>query len=174
MFFKLLLIIHCIVSYSLSSPISTQHDSHLYKREGNPASITNIDLKVIKEVKSKIIKYTEETDKIIFVGNSPSYIYYSFKPSDNRKVTLIPYSGRWMLNFYGMSSISQSISNVKQYCADFIDPLGLNTNEKIVLVDFSLSGNGVWQVKKYNISLSFINIHRFFFISLKNYLKHAT
>ena len=153
MFGKLILIILCIVTYSLSSPVSTEHDDDFVI---NPM-ITETDLEVIKQLKRDILYSTEPTDKIIFVGNTPSYVYYSFSPTDNRDVNLVPVSGRWMSDFRKASKakegiadsiIADPISNVKQYCANFIDPMRLNSNEKIVLVDFSVSGDGVFEVIK--------------------------
>ena len=169
MFSKLIFFVLCIATYSLPSPTTLPiitndyHDSHLQKRARNPSNIAIEDLEVIASVKETILDYTFETDKIIFVGNTPSYIYYSFKPSNNRQVQLIPYSGRWMYEFFNFSRKTAK-SIVKKYCEDFIDPLGIHGKERLVLVDFSMTGDGVFQVKKSKHPFLL-----FFFFSLKNY-----
>ena len=56
---------------------------------------------------------------------------------------------------FHMNSRDVSIYTVKKYCADFIDPLELSYNERVVLVDFSMTGDGIFQVKKLRTELIF-------------------
>ena len=57
--------------------------------------LRDTDLHTIELIKASIIKHTTSEDKIIFIGNSVSYYYYSFGPSNARDVSLVPYSSRW-------------------------------------------------------------------------------
>ena len=71
---------------------------------------------------------------------------------------MIPYSGRWMWDFK-----QESEELVKNYCREIIDPLTLKKDSKIVLVDYSLTGDSIFQVTPI-----FLNFSVYIVIFLKN------
>ena len=55
---------------------------------------------------------------------------------------------RWVNKAFGCSTCSahDPTELVKRYCEAIIDPLELDKDDSIVLVDFSMTGDGVYQV----------------------------
>ncbi|KAI9801582.1 MAG: hypothetical protein M1825_003261 [Sarcosagium campestre] len=52
------------------------------------------DVTYIYKAKDAIVNVTTPNDLILFLGGSASYIYFAFKPTDNRNAEIIPFSGQ--------------------------------------------------------------------------------
>ncbi|KAI9678196.1 MAG: hypothetical protein M1817_006141 [Caeruleum heppii] len=95
------------------------------------------DVIVVHDIKKKILSVTKPDDLILFIGNTGSYFYYAFKPTDNRNVHLIPLSGQCYYR-----GTSPTPSNLAAYRRRILDPAFATRKpgSRVILVDHVRSG----------------------------------
>jgi hypothetical protein len=95
----------------------------------------------ILAIKEKLIKFTNPTDTLLFVGNSAGYFYYTFNASDKRNVVLLPISGRPYKDAYSIPNPEQ----LDKFCNDINkDAFNvLRESSAIVYIDHSHSGESL-------------------------------
>jgi hypothetical protein len=103
--------------------------------------INNEELRANSYWGELIVNSTTPNDKLLFVGNSVSYVYEIVKNARVSHQVLI--SGRWMK----AAKEARSYEDIMhRYCSIIIDPLDLEGEDqqgRIVVVDFSTSGDSV-------------------------------
>lgn len=132
----------------------------------NLCPVFNLDL-IIEVIKSsnKLIDNTNESDILIFIGQSPDYLSYIVK--EYRKVISVPISGRPYGDEY---SIPKDI-NINNYC-NLLNNLGVTNDlfekNNVILIDHSHSGQSpslfakvllrcLGYIDKYSKNLSYSN-----------------
>ncbi len=89
---------------------------------------------------NELISHTSNTDILVFIGQSPNFLSYIVE--FERKIIRIPISGRVLINEYTIPTAKQIVSYKL-----ILDELGLTeailTNQNIILIDHSLSGQSI-------------------------------
>lgn len=97
--------------------------------------IDDKSIKVFYDMKEQIKLVTNEKDLLIFIGNSPSYIYHTFNIYDARKCISIPISGNWFTN--QPISLDKWREYFMKKCK-IIDKI-----ERVILIDFTATGSSI-------------------------------
>lgn len=102
-----------------------------------PSLLYPSDLTLVRGRKFKpaIIKQTTPEYKIVFVGNSTAYVYYTFYPKDDRDSALIPFSGNYADDFKNEANNSHAEAVTRNHCEFIIAPLAIESISRLVLVD---------------------------------------